>query len=68
MLGSGAMTNSIEEVVDNDTIFVIGSNTTEAHPVIGASIKQAVKKGAGLPMFTTVNHFLRIPVLLNRLR
>lgn len=48
MLGSGAMTNSIEEVVDNDTIFVIGSNTTEAHPVIGASIKQAVKKGAKL--------------------
>lgn len=48
MLGSGAMTNSIEEVVDNDTIFVIGSNTTEAHPVIGASIKQAVRKGSKL--------------------
>ncbi len=48
MLGSGAMTNSIGEVINNDTIFVIGSNTTETHPVIGASIKQAVRKGAKL--------------------
>ncbi len=48
MLGSGAMTNPIEEVANNDTIFVIGSNTTEAHPVIGASIKQALRRGAKL--------------------
>ena len=47
-LGSGAMTNSIAEVVDADVIFVVGSNTTEAHPVIGAQIRQAVGKGAKL--------------------
>jgi formate dehydrogenase major subunit len=42
------MTNSISEIKHNDTIFVIGSNTTETHPVIGAFIKQAVKSGAKL--------------------
>lgn len=42
------MTNSIEEVKDNDVIFVIGSNTTENHPVIGSMIKQGVNKGAKL--------------------
>jgi formate dehydrogenase major subunit len=47
-LGSGAMTNSIGEIVDSDVIFVSGSNTTEAHPVIGAKIRQAVQRGAKL--------------------
>ncbi len=45
-LGSGAMTNSIEEVKNHDVIFVIGSNTTETHPVIGNFMRQAKKKGA----------------------
>lgn len=45
-LGSGAMTNSIKEVIDADVIFVTGSNTTETHPVIGAFMKQAKAKGA----------------------
>ena len=40
------MTNSINEIIDADTIFVIGSNTTENHPVIGAKIRQAKRKGA----------------------
>ncbi len=47
-LGSGAMTNSISEVVNSDVIFVTGSNTTETHPVIGSKIRQAVAKGAKL--------------------
>jgi formate dehydrogenase alpha subunit len=42
------MTNSIGEIVDTDCMFVIGSNTTENHPVIGAKMKQALKKGAKL--------------------
>ena len=47
--GSGAMTNSIDEFKTADCIFVIGSNTTEAHPVIGLYIKEAVvKNGAEL--------------------
>lgn len=45
-LGSGAMTNSIEEVIDSEVIFVTGSNTTDTHPVIGAYMRQAKDKGA----------------------
>ncbi|CAA7600724.1 formate dehydrogenase [Acididesulfobacillus acetoxydans] len=46
--GSGAMTNSINEIPHSEVLFVIGSNTTEAHPVIGAKMKQAVANGAKL--------------------
>jgi formate dehydrogenase alpha subunit len=42
--GSGAMTNSIGELRFADCIFVTGSNTTEAHPIIGLEIKAAVRK------------------------
>lgn len=42
------MTNSIAEILDTDAMFVIGSNTTENHPVIGARMKQALNKGAKL--------------------
>jgi len=47
-LGSGAMTNSIDEVFHSNVIFVTGSNTTETHPVIGAKIRQARLNGAKL--------------------
>ncbi|MDD4765521.1 MAG: formate dehydrogenase subunit alpha [Atribacterota bacterium] len=46
--GSGAMTNSIEEIVDAEVIFVIGSNTNEQHPLIGARVLEALRKGARL--------------------
>ena len=47
--GSGAMTNSIDEIKNAGCIFVIGSNTSEAHPVIALYIKQAaVRNGARL--------------------
>jgi len=42
------MTNSITELENARVIFVIGSNTTEAHPVVSYYIKRAVKKGATL--------------------
>ena len=42
------MTNSIKELEDADLIFVIGSNMTEAHPVISYFVKRAKKKGATL--------------------
>src|SRR5512135_1577577 len=40
------MTNSIPEIENNDVLFVIGSNTTETHPIIGLRMKKAVRKGA----------------------
>ncbi len=46
--GSGAMTNSISEFQDAKMVFLTGSNITEAHPVIGAFLKQAVQKGCRL--------------------
>lgn len=42
------MTNSIGEIEDAQALFIIGSNTTETHPVIGYRIKMAKKKGASL--------------------
>lgn len=46
--GSGAMTNSIGDLAQAQVLLVIGSNTTEAHPVIGLRIKEAVRRGAKL--------------------
>ncbi|MFH1230756.1 MAG: molybdopterin-dependent oxidoreductase, partial [Planctomycetota bacterium] len=46
--GSAAMTNSIDEIEEMDVGLIIGSNTTEAHPIIGYAIKRAANKGAKL--------------------
>lgn len=40
------MTNAIGEIPDADVLFVIGANPTEAHPIIGLKMKQALRKGA----------------------
>jgi formate dehydrogenase major subunit/formate dehydrogenase alpha subunit len=42
--GSGAMTNSISCMEEAECIFVIGSNTTEQHPLIGTRIVENVTK------------------------
>lgn len=44
-LGSGAMTNDILGIKKADVIMIIGSDTSEAHPVISARIKHAVRYG-----------------------
>lgn len=48
MLGTGAATNSFDDIEKAETILVAGANTTGSHPVVGARIKQAVLKGANL--------------------
>jgi formate dehydrogenase major subunit len=35
------MTNSISEIEFNDVLFIIGSNATEAHPIIGNKMRRA---------------------------
>jgi formate dehydrogenase major subunit/formate dehydrogenase alpha subunit len=41
--GSGAMSNSMKDVTEQSAaMLIIGSNTTEQHPVFGAMIRQAV--------------------------
>jgi len=47
-LGSGAMTNSISCIDQAGLILVIGSNTTEQHPLIGSRILTAARRGTGL--------------------
>jgi formate dehydrogenase alpha subunit len=42
--GSGAMTNSIEEIEFTDVILATGTNTTENHPVIASRVKRAVRQ------------------------
>jgi formate dehydrogenase alpha subunit len=46
--GSGAMTNSINEVRNAACILAIGTNTTAAHPVMALRVKTAAEKGAKL--------------------
>ncbi|MFQ5455704.1 MAG: formate dehydrogenase subunit alpha [Nitrospirota bacterium] len=47
--GSGAMTNSTNDILKSDVILVIGSNTIETHPVSALKIKDAVRnRGAKL--------------------
>src|SRR5205807_1971567 len=47
-LGRGASTNSIPEIENARYLLVIGSNTTEAHPVLALRMKKAVRNGATL--------------------
>lgn len=44
--GNGAMTNSIHEIENAKCLFVIGSNTTEAHPLIAHRLFKAKQNGA----------------------
>ena len=48
VFGSGAMTNSIQEIENNDLLFIIGSNTKENHPIIALRMIKAKRKGAKL--------------------
>lgn len=47
-LGAGAATNSLAQMPDIDTIFLFGSNPTEAHPIVGLYLKKALRRGAKL--------------------
>lgn len=48
-LGSGAMTNPIGDITEDvDVILLVGSNPTEAHPVIGTKIRRAIQRGTKL--------------------
>ncbi|NHZ69918.1 MAG: formate dehydrogenase subunit alpha, partial [Thermotogales bacterium] len=46
--GTGAATNSINEIGVADCLLVVGANSTEAHPVTGVKIRQRAMKGVPL--------------------
>jgi formate dehydrogenase major subunit len=45
-VGSGAVSNQVNDVAHSDMIFVIGSNPTANHPVAATFMKNAAKNGA----------------------
>jgi formate dehydrogenase alpha subunit len=47
-LGAGAATNSLSQMPDMDTLFLFGSDPTEAHPIVSIWLKKALRKGARL--------------------
>ena len=49
-MGSGAMTNSMDDISQEaEAFFIIGSNTSEQHPVFGTMLRRAVRfRGAKL--------------------
>jgi formate dehydrogenase major subunit len=48
VFGTGASTSSFDDIERASTIFVFGANPTECHPVVGARMKQAARRGAHL--------------------
>jgi formate dehydrogenase major subunit len=60
VLGSGAMTNSIEEIEGADCILIIGSNTSVAHPLVATRVFRAKARGAKI----VVADPRRIPITL----
>jgi len=46
--GTGAATNSIDEIPLADCLLVVGANVTEGHPVTGARLRQRAMKGTPL--------------------
>ena len=47
-IGSGAVSNQVEDVAEAECIIVIGSNTPENHPVAATFMKNATKAGKTL--------------------
>jgi formate dehydrogenase major subunit len=47
-LGTGAATNSFDDIEQAATIMICGANPTENHPIVGDRIRQAVRRGAEL--------------------
>lgn len=48
VFGTGAATNSLADIESTHLIMAVGCNPTEAHPVAGARIKRAVRRGTHL--------------------
>jgi formate dehydrogenase major subunit len=48
MFGTGAATNSFDDIEQTRAFLLCGTNATENHPIVGARIKQAVLRGTKL--------------------
>ena len=67
--GTGAATNSIDEILLADCLMIMGANPSYAHPVTGAKFKQAVMKGTPLiiidPVATPLAKIATVHLQLN---
>jgi len=48
ILGTGAATNSFDDIEKARALLVCGANPTENHPIVGARVKEAALRGASL--------------------
>src|SRR5678815_826551 len=55
MIGTGAATNSYNDIEKAQTILICGANATENHPIVAARIKQAALHGANLIVIDSRN-------------
>ena len=62
-VGSGAVSNQVNDVEHADLIFVIGSNPTANHPVAATWMKNAAKRGAKIVLADPRTHRHRAPRL-----
>ncbi len=51
IIGEGAATNPFRDIYKAEFMIVIGSNTTEGHPIVANKIIKAIKEGAELAIF-----------------
>ena len=47
-IGEGAATNPFDDIYETEFIMVMGSNTTDAHPIVANRMLDVVKRGVGL--------------------
>ena len=57
-IGEGAATNPFNDIYNTEFLIVIGSNTTEAHPIVANRILDVVRKGVGLAVIDVREIFL----------
>lgn len=55
IIGEGAATNPFYDIKNCEFMIVIGSNTTEAHPIVANKMISAVKNGTKLAVFDVRN-------------
>ena len=67
-IGEGASSASFDDIFDAEVLFIIGSNTTEAHPIVANRIIKAKKRGAKVIVIdvreTTIMKMADISVIL----
>jgi formate dehydrogenase (coenzyme F420) alpha subunit len=69
VFGTGAMTNNLLDIENSRCIFAIGTNFTEAHPIVSRWVQKAKEKGATIivadPRITSTSWMADIHLRIN---